>query len=330
MDRTPRWRAMTSPILRPTLRAHVVGILALLVAALPVPGLAQGGTLFPEPFVVEHRLIQSGDGGGLFESDPVTDYYGGSWIVSVRADGSRTVVDLARREVTEIHPEEGTYSTIGFDRLGELTERAARAQKRARVPEREDGTEEARLATRAERHELPELVVQELPPESALATRSAGAASRAAAPGVLRLRVVEEERITEERAGMEVWVDPSVRMRPAALDALSSFESALAGGGSGAAERASVTRHVATARRHAAGAVAVRTVRHVGKPGSDTPIRVEDVTTRLEALDDFPEELVAVPEGLRRVPHPLEGMVAFLEAEAERERAMAGEGRERP
>jgi hypothetical protein len=35
-------------------------------------------------------------------------------------------------------------------------------------------------------------------------------------------------------------------------------------------------------------------------------------------------ELVAIPEGLRRVPHPLESTVRFLEEDAERNAAMSG------
>lgn len=317
---------MPSSILRPISPARTVGLLSLLLSAVSVPGSAQDGVLFPEPFVVEHRLIQSGDDGGRFEGEPVTDYYGGSWIVSVRADGGRTVVDLARREVTEIDPERGTYSTVAFERLGELTERAARAQKRSRPAEPEDGSQAARLDAKAS---APELVVEELPPAEGLAARAGGATPPANAPGVRRLRVVARDRVGDPDAGLEVWVDPSIRLRPAALDALSSFERALAGGGSDAEERDGIGRQVAAARAHSGGAVAVRTVRTVGKEGRPR-IRVEDVVLRLEPLSDFPQELVAVPEGLRRVPHPIEGMVAFLEAEAERVRAMAGAPEARP
>ena len=38
----------------------------------------------------------------------MTDYYGGTWIVSVRPDGSRLVIDLARRELTEVAQQEAT------------------------------------------------------------------------------------------------------------------------------------------------------------------------------------------------------------------------------
>jgi hypothetical protein len=56
--------------------------------------------------------------------------------------------------------------------------------------------------------------------------------------------------------------------------------------------------------------------------------RVEDVTTRVESLERFPAELVAIPEGLRRGPHPLEGTLRFLEEEAKRNAAMAGVSRQ--
>jgi hypothetical protein len=42
--------------------------------------------LFPTPFLVEHRVVQTDADGGTFATPPVTDYYGGSWIVSVRPE----------------------------------------------------------------------------------------------------------------------------------------------------------------------------------------------------------------------------------------------------
>ncbi len=135
---------------------------------------------------------------------------------------------------------------------------------------------------------------------------------------------------------------PRCGSNPAAQDALAAFESALAGpkptpaGSAGAAgvksstdaggDRPPVGRYLALARSHAAGAMPVRTLRTVGDGPPTARARLEDVTTRLEPLDDFPEDLVKIPEGLRRVPHPLEAAVAFLETAAKQDRAMAGSG----
>ena len=47
------------------------------------------GPVFPQPFLVEHQVVQTLPDGDLFATEPVTDYYGGSWIVSQRTDGSR-------------------------------------------------------------------------------------------------------------------------------------------------------------------------------------------------------------------------------------------------
>jgi len=296
------------------------------------PVAAQTAGLFPEPFVAEHHLIQSEPDGSRFEGEPVTDWYGGSWIVSVRPDGSRLVVDLADRELTEIRPDKGVYWTVSFDRLGDLAERVARAERRAPRSAGEPAGVGASARKSTAGEEPVELVVEEL--------GSTGTASKATSRGaggpvrsgveVRRLRVVEKGRAEDPEAGLEVWVDPSVRLRPAAIEALARFEAVL-GRPRGAAktgERPTVDRYLATARVHAAGAMTVRTVRTLLGGGGDAPasarVRLEDVTTRLERVDDFPEELVAIPEGLRRVPHPLEGMAAFLEAEAARDLALSG------
>ena len=357
--------------------------LAALVVAISVPGtaLAQGtaGALFPEPFVVEHHLVQTDDDGSRFQTEPVTDYYGGSWIVSVRPDGSRRIVDLARREVTEVQPERGTFWSLSFDRLGELSARLADlANARTREARGESGSDEPRRAAASssaaaragagigdavEPGAPPELVVQELAPgELPAAASSARAGSRvtgdragdaaarepASRPGVTHLRVVEESRAEEPGAGLEVWLDPSVRMRPAALDAMAAFESAVlapaaragrddaagrerasapsARAESRAARPATAGEKLAAARAHAAGAVPVRTVRTLAGPRSGEPAgTLEDRVTRLERLDALPLELVEIPEGLRRVPHPAEALVPFMEDELELDRAMSGQ-----
>jgi hypothetical protein len=159
---------------------------------------------------------------------------------------------------------------------------------------------------------------------------------------VKRLRVVERDQADDPGAGVEVWLDRTVQMRPAALDALAAFESQVLGGagraadaeagagaegsaaGSARAAGNNVSRHLAAARRYAAGAVPVRTVRALeGRDAGAVRGRLEDVATRLEALDDFPRDLLAIPEGLRRVPHPAEAVIDFLEGENARDRAMS-------
>ena len=79
------------------------------------------GGLFPRPFLVEHQVVVTEADGSSFTTDPVVDHYGGSMIVSLRTDGSRLIVDFARRELTEIRPETATYTVISFDRMAQLT-----------------------------------------------------------------------------------------------------------------------------------------------------------------------------------------------------------------
>jgi hypothetical protein len=85
------------------------------------------------------------------------------------------------------------------------------------------------------------------------------------------------------------------------------------------------TRYLSQARSFAGGAVPIRTVRPLAEQASGEPLgSIEDVASRLDALDRFPTELAEIPEGLRRVPHPLEATVRFLEEEAERNAVMSG------
>lgn len=266
---------------------------------------AQTGSLFPEPFRVEHHLVQDDGDGSPFVGEPVVDTYGGSWIVSQRPDGSRLIVDLGRRELTEVRPGKGEYWTVSFDRFAEL-----QAQLRAAQVTRVE-VEKAAVAP----GEPEELVVTELALEKSQAGASAGA------PGVRRLAVSEKGKPTPL---LEVWVDPAVRMTPKALEALDSFEAKLAGPAGGEEPG----RHLAAARKFALGAVPVRTARKAGPEGSG---RIEDVATKLERLERFPSELAEIPEGLKRVPHPLEAVVRFLAEDAERNLALSGrEGGSKP
>lgn len=269
--------------------------IALVGLALAVGAGAQAGPLFPEPFQVEHHLVQDDGDGNRFTGEPVVDTYGGSWIVSQRPDGSRLIVDLERREITEVRTADGTYSTVSFDRFAELQARLRAAQGLA-TPEE---TEEPKKVTAAAA-----IVVAETQGEM----RSAAGLSAKA--GVRRLRVAKEGS-----TAMEVWVDPSVKLTPAALAAMDALESAASGRREDAPGRL-----VAAARSHAGGAVPVRTVRPLPASG-----QVEDVTTRLERLERFPAELVQIPEGLRRAPHPLEAAVRFLEEDRKLDAAMSAQ-----
>ncbi|HWM74346.1 MAG TPA: hypothetical protein VNQ53_11430 [Nocardioides sp.] len=268
---------------------------ALFGLALAATAGAQTGPLFPEPFQVEHHLVQDDGDGNRFTGEPVVDTYGGSWIVSQRPDGSRLIVDLERREMTEVRPSDGTYSTVSFDRFAELQARLRAAQGLAKAEE----------------------------PKKTAASSSAGpvvtevqgglrsAAGLSSKPGVRHFRVGRQG----DSSALEVWVDPSVSLTPAALAAMDALESAASGRREDAPGRL-----LSAARSHAVGAVPVRTVRPLAAAG-----QVEDVTTRLERLERFPGELVQIPEGLRRVPHPLEAAVRFLEEDRERNAAMAAQ-----
>lgn len=291
--------------------------LATAAAAIAQPG---SGPLFPEPFRVTHHLVQDDGDGSRFIGEPVVDTYGGSWIVSERPDGSRLVIDLVRRELTEVRPEKGTYWTVSFDRFAELQSRLQAAQV-TRAPEKAANTPEKTAAPSAKPAEL---VVTEVPEgeRGMRQTTSVSVAAIADRPGVRRLRVSLKGESNED--AFEVWVDPSVRLTPAAVDAVGRFETVLAGP---SAEKAP-GRFVAAARAHSSGALPVRTVRPLARTGV-----VEDAATNVERLERFPSELVEIPEGFKRVPHPLEAAVRFLEEDAARNAVMSGlqgEGAQQP
>ena len=266
------------------------------------------GPLFPEPFRVTHHLVQDDGEGSRFVGEPVVDTYGGSWIVSQRPDGSRLIVDLDRRELTGIEKDKGMYWTVSFDRFAEL-QGLLRAAQGVAGPEKAVDTPERRAA--AVSPGVPELVVTEVNGDGDRRAARTGEASVADKAGVRRLRVSRDGASV-----LDVWVDPSLRLNAAAVGAMSSLETVLAG-----PDRDAVSpgRSLAAARAHALGAFAVRTLRPLGGTG-----QVEDVATKLDRLERFPSELAEIPEGLRRVPHPLEAVVRFLEDERERDRAMSG------
>lgn len=289
--------------------------LALLFVAASLQAQAPG-ELFPRPFQVEHHLLQTDADGGVFAGEPVTDTYGGSWIVSERADGSRVVIDLARREITEIHPERGVYYVVSFDRFAAMRSELARF---------EAGFPAIAPAAKAAADE-PAFDVAEAPgaPRAGL---SKAADALVANPGVSHLRV---ELKGSDGESMDVWCDASVRLGPAALTALERFERDALGPPSWRAQaQVPPARFLAAARRAAGGAYPIRTVRPIDLglrgPEKAAPGRrgtVEDVVTRLEAIDSFPLELVKVPDALARTAHPMESLLAFAEREEERERVM--------
>ncbi len=318
-------------------------LLSLLALAAP-PLLAQPGPLFPQPFRVEHHLVQLDGDGSRFVGQSIVDTYGGSWIVSERPDGSRVIVDLVRREITEVRRAKGSYWTVSFDRLAELQARLQRAQGLSGTA-RTAGDDVAAAtragtqatvpspATPAAARSADELVVTEVPAAEERASRVGGPTDAAGAAliaraGVEHLRV--ERRDDPEGAGLDVWLDPSVRLTTAAQAALGALESqvltARAPAAAGKASAASSpSRYLAAARTRAGGAVPIRTVRSLKTSATGAAMgSVEDVATRLEPLERFPGELVEIPEGLRRVPHPLEATVRFLEEEAVRNAQMAG------
>jgi hypothetical protein len=328
------------------------------------PG-ARAEILFPEPFLVEHFVIQEDPDGARTRTEPVTDYYGGHWIVSVRSDGSRLVVDLQRQELTEVRPSEGVYWSVGFGRFAELLARlqpaplpaASRAATTAGSPVRASAASAAGGGAGALGGAAPSLVVTELSPTtddpdvrggSPARSAAAAAASRRAdeglrddvastLPGVRRLLVArvarDESAESASRAGsppsrgtgVEVWVHPDIALSRAAVEAFERFEIALGGGsaGAGADTAAPLVRdYLHAARRFAAGALAVRTRRPFDL--STGRGRVEDVATRVEPISAFPTELAAVPDGLRRAPHPLELAAAAAAREAELDRRSGG------
>ncbi len=297
-------------------RRIVTAVLALAGILIVVPSYISAQTLaepmFAAPFVVEHHVVQTEADGTASVTEPVTDYYGGSWIVSVRPDGSRLVVDFTRRELTEIRPAASTYSTLGFERLAELSRRLRIAgsptQAGSKTTSAPDRSQQVNSTAG------PAIQVQRLPD-----SEGAGPLVRAATAtgqGVMRLKVSAGAAASP----VEVWCDPRVRLSERARGAVAELESDVLGGGAGAPTAPAAM--LAAARTFAQGALPVRTIRHVGAAGGGSTI--EDVTTRMETVGLFKADLVKVPDGYRRVPHPLEVMVAFVEEEASRSRSQMG------
>ena len=300
----------------PVRAAAILSLLLTIAFAGPRVTLGQesAGGLFPSPFLIEHTVTITEPDGSAFTGEPVVDHYGGSMIVSLRADGSRLIVDFARRELTEIRPSSGTYTVITFDRMAQLT----REYQLLEGPPSQRATDV---------EEPPEITFRVNEGGPTGATKIASATALSLAAPLLEKSEIRRLEITTQRDGkastepaLEAWMDPNHRLTRRALDAVEDFELEVLGA---TADEAGLTplKALATARRHAEGAMPIATARLTQRGGG----RVEDVATRIESLDTIPIDLVSVPEGLQRTAHPLEVMVAYAEREAELRRLMGGE-----
>lgn len=289
--------------------------------------------LFPQAMVVEHQLIERAADATVFHHEPVRDTYGGSWIVSERSDGSRLVIDLARREMTEIRPADGVYWTLGFARFGELRARAARlgggplplAAAKSVGGSAEDG--EADGEASGDGREAPaELELIEL---SGVAVKQADAeAGREGWPAGLaapEIRRFEVRRKGSPLPGAEVWVDPRLRLGAAAGAAIEAFEEdALGSRGAGEGRILDPAQVMAAVRRASAGALPVLTVLPVTRRSGEVVGESEDRALSTRLIDAFPSDLARVPEGLKRTSHPLESIVLALEEQERIDAALAG------
>ena len=293
---------------------RIPAVLALVALGFSAPVVAQSpGALFPAAFVVEHGLIQTDADGSVFATEPVIDTYAGSWIVSERADGSRLVIDFARREITEIRTAEGRYSVMSFDRMAQLLRDLASLEGRELENQKTDAKAEPRLR------------VVEVEAGEASALKSTGNVLMDR-QGLRHLRVLQDSSKREGGdALLDAWFDPEIRFGTRALDALENFEIEILGA-SADASAVLAPLSLAAARREAGGAFPILTVRAM-VPGDAAAGTVEDVVRRLESIDAVPAGLVGVPDGFRRTPHPLELIVAHAEREAELDALMGGSGR---
>jgi len=276
-------------------RASLVPV--ILVASMSAR--ARASEPFPVPFVVEHHAVDGSLGGEPVTGETVRDTYGGSFLVSERPDGSRTIVDFARREVTEVKPTDGTYWSLSFGRFAELRRRLEEA-------ERDEAAPKVRGLALAER---PAVRIEETPDGTggaALRVQSAGSGARK------RLRAS-----VEGGPAIDVWVDPSApRLTSAGVAALADFERNVLGAVDGSIGPGDLLDAV---RRREGGALAVRTRRRTGRSAgaAENAPFLETVVTRADPVASLRASLVLVPDGLRRVPSPLEVVVSWAEDEAE-------------
>lgn len=293
-----------------------LGVFALWTATLAGAQGTAGKPVFPNPFLVEHQVVQTEDGQEVLRTPSVTDYYGGSWIVSVRPDRSRMIVDFARQELIEVRSEQGTYSILSFDRFADLQRRLRRAEG----PSGPRTGEAGRAASSPAAESEPEIVVQEVAAGGGAASRASGEGSGPVRrPGVRHARVSVRPAAGESAPvqSVDVWVDGEVKVGDEGMRALRQLEQDVVGAPAGDGQP-SASRLVAAAREWGGGGVVVRTERTVTGGA-----RISDEASRLETLPAFPTDLLQVPDGFRRIPHPLEAMVAHAESEAELNRAMS-------
>lgn len=271
---------------------------AALLAVASLPAVAQVREPFPVPFTVEQHVVDGSLGGAPITGEMVRETYGGTFLVSERADGGRTIVDFARREMTEVRPKEGTYWSLSFGRFAELRRRLEEAETIETAPKQKA------LGSK----DRPTVRVGEVLDGSGSASRGAlGATER---PGKhLRASV-------EAGPSLDVWVDVAApRFTPEGVAALADFERDVLGTMDGSVGPGELLQAV---RSREGGALAVRTRRTVGRPvtSAEEGLFLETVVTKAAPIAALPATLVAVPEGLRRVPSPLEVVVSWAEDEA--------------
>lgn len=275
-------------------------LLLLAAASLGAQGSAVTGVAFPQAFVVEHRRVETATDGSTFTTDPVTDYYGGSWLVSVRVNGSRVILDFARHEITEVDAAKGTYWTLTFQQMGDLRRRLQREEERPRAPQ----PQSSRSAQVGQKQEIR---IEEVSEKADSGSRTAQPSSVASRSGLRHFKAS-----VKGASAVDVWVDPSLPLGPAGLGALEGFESDALGSTVSSPETRTASELESAARR-AGAAVPVR-MRRASQGGSSGSF--EDIALRAEPLAALPQKLLKIDDGFRRVSSPLETMVVFAEEEA--------------
>lgn len=276
-------------------------LLALAAVVVSVAAEAHASEPFPDPFVVEHHLVDASLGGTPLTGETVRDTYGGSFLVSERPDGSRTIVDFARRELTEVRPTEGTYWSLSFGRFAELRKRLEDAE----TTETTGTTPEVRAQAAREKRSVH---IEEVADGADGKARSALSTTNGVGR---RLRAS-----VEGGPALDVWLHASApRLAAAGVTALADFERNVLGAADGEVGPADLLEAV---RLKEGGALPVRTRRSVGRANaiSDDGPYLETVVTKVTPVPALPAALVLVPEGLRRVPSPLEVVVSWAEDEA--------------
>ena len=261
---------------------------------------------FPAPFLSEHQLVQTGPHGVEFASPSVVDYYGGSWLISKREDGSRLIVDFSKREMTEVKPKDGTYSVVTFSRMADLRRRLAEAEVRPVGAGLGGNSNAADKSTGKVTIKVEEISDKRGPSTSPVES------------AVLSRASVHHYRATSEKTSVggaiDAWTDNSIRLTPDGLAALSSFETDVLGELVRHDGEATLANLIGETRKKADGAFVVRTSRPVSKGSASD--KIDNIVTRLESIPALPSDLLSIPEGFKRVSHPLEAMTAFAEEEA--------------